>query len=185
MTNPPLIDNSIKRLIQDKNEAYKRFKRSNSNSQQFENFQSLQKRRSRDYSRLSKKKNGFIHKSQKICQFYCNNKIPCIPLIFHDNRFVTNSKENAELFHSFFARQCSITDNGSEILSFIDTKTHKSLSDITFTEKDMEKILQNLDSNKDGHDMISMHMLIICGKSIIKPLLIIYNKWLEKGCFPN
>ena len=114
-----------------------------------------------------------------------NNKIPCIPLIFHDNRFVTNSKENAELFHSFFARQCSITDNGSEILSFIDTKTHKSLSDITFTEKDMEKIIQNLDSNKDGHDMISMHMLIICGKSIIKPLLIIYNKWLEKGCFPN
>ena len=176
MTNPPLIDNSIKRLIQDKNEAYKRFKRSNSNSQQFENFQSLQKRRSRDYSRLSKKNNGFIHKSQKICQFYCNNKIPCIPLIFHDNRFVTNSKENAELFHSFFARQCSITDNGSEILSFIDTKTHKSLSDITFTEKDMEKIIQNLDSNKDGHDMISMHMLIICGKSIMKPLLIIYKK---------
>ena len=40
----------------------------------------------------------------------------------------------------------------------------------------MEKIIQNLDSNKDGHDMISMHMLTICGKSIIKPLLIIYNK---------
>ena len=66
MTNPPLIDNSIKRLIEGKNEAYKRFKRSNSNSQQFENFQSLQKRLSRDYSRLSKK-NGLIHKSQKIC----------------------------------------------------------------------------------------------------------------------
>ena len=114
-----------------------------------------------------------------------NNKIPCIPLIFHDNRFVTNFKENAELFHSFFSKQCSITDNGREILSFIHTKTHKSLSDITFTEKDMEKTIQNLDSNKDGHAMISMHMLIICGKSIIKLLLIIYKKLLERGCFPN
>ena len=28
-------------------------------------------------------------------------------------------------------------------------------------------------------------MLKICGKSVIKPLLIIYNKCPEKGCFPN
>ena len=28
-------------------------------------------------------------------------------------------------------------------------------------------------------------MLKICGKSIIKPLLIIFKKCLEKGCFPN
>ena len=33
--------------------------------------------------------------------------------------------------------------------------------------------------------MISIHMLKICGKSIIKPLLIIYKKCLEKGCFPS
>ena len=34
------IDKSIKRLIQDKNEAHKRFKSSNKSSQPFENFQS-------------------------------------------------------------------------------------------------------------------------------------------------
>ena len=28
-------------------------------------------------------------------------------------------------------------------------------------------------------------MLKICGKSIIKPLLIIYKKCLEKGCFSS
>ena len=50
----------------------------------------------------------------------------------------------------------------------------------------MENIIQSLDSNKaHGHDMISIHMLKICGKSIIKPLLMIYKKCLEKGCFPN
>ena len=56
----------------------------------------------------------------------------------------------------------------------------KSLSNITFTEKDIEKVMENLDSNKaHGHDMISIRMLKICGKSIIKPLLIIYKKCLE------
>ena len=111
-------------------------------------------------------------------------------LIFHEifpgNRFVINFKDKAELFKYFFAKQCSIIDNGSEIPSFLHPKTYKSLSNITFTEKDIEKVTQNLDSNKaHGHDMISIRMLKICGKSIIKPLLIIYEKCFEKGCFPN
>ena len=50
----------------------------------------------------------------------------------------------------------------------------------------MENVIQSLDSNKaHGHGMISIRMLKICGKSIIKSLLIIYKKCLEKGCFPN
>ena len=54
-------------------------------------------------------------------------------------------------------------------------------------KKDIEKKLyKNLDSNKaHGHGMISMRILKIWGKSIIKPLLIIYKKCLEKGCFRN
>ena len=72
------------------------------------------------------------------------------------------------------------------IPSFLHPKTDKFLSNITFTEKDIEKVIHNLDLNKaHGHDMISIRMLKICGKSIIKPLLIIYKKCLEKGCFPN
>ena len=85
------------------------------------------------------------------------------------------------MFNSFFAKQCSIIDNGSEIPSFLHPKTDKSLSNITFTEKDIEKVIQSL----NGHDMISMRMLKICTKSIIKPLLIIYKKCLVKGYFPN
>ena len=90
------------------------------------------------------------------------------------------------MFNSFFAKQCSIVDNGSEIASFLHPKTDKSLLNITFTEKDIEKVTQNLHSNKaHGHEMISIRMLKVCGKSIIKFLLIIYKKCLEKGCFPN
>ena len=144
----------------------------------------------RYYSRLSKK---LMEPSTSpktywsvLKSFHNNKKIPCIPPIFHENRFVTNFKEKAELFNSFFAKQCSIIDNGSEIPSFLHPKTDKSLSNITFTEKDIEKVKQSLDPNKaHGHDMISIHMLKICGKSIIKPLLMIYKKCLGKGCFHN
>ena len=141
--------------------------------------------------------NGIIHKSQNILVsikiFHNNKKIPCIPPIFHENRFATNFKEKAvNCLILFFAKQCSIIDNSSEILSFLHPKTdkslsnYKSLSNITFAEKDVEKVIQNLDSNKaHGHHMISIRMLKICGKSIIKPLLIIYKKCLGKDCFPN
>ena len=116
--------------------------------------------------------------------FHNNKKIPSIPPIFHKNRFVTNFKEKAELFNSFFVKQCSIIDNGSEISSFLYPRIF--LSNIPFTEKHIEKVIQNLDSNKaHGHNLISIRMLKICSKSIIKPLLIIYKKRLEKGCFPN
>ena len=43
----------------------------------------------------------------------------------------------------------------------------------------------SLSNKAHGHDMISIRMLKICGKFIIKPLQIIYKKGLEKGCFPN
>ena len=76
------------------------------------------------------------------------------------------------MFNSFL-KQCLIIDNGSEIPSFLYPKTDKSLSNITFTEKDTKKVIQNIDSNKaHGHDMI-------------KPLLIVYKKCLEEGRFPN
>ena len=100
-----------------------------------------------------------------------HKKIPCIPPIFHENRFIANMKERAELFNSILAKQCSIIDNGSEISSSVHPKSDKSLANITFTEKVIEKIIQNLDSNKvHAHDMISTRMLKICSKSIIKPL---------------
>ena len=50
----------------------------------------------------------------------------------------------------------------------------------------MEKVIQNSDLNKaHGHDMISIHMLKMCPKSVTKSLLIIYKKRLEKCCLSN
>ena len=55
-----------------------------------------------------------------------------------------------------------------------------------FTEQDIRKVIENSGLNKaHGHDMISIQMLKVCGKSIVKPLQIIYKQSLEKGCFSD
>ena len=48
-----------------------------------------------------------------------NEKIPCIPPLFHQNKYVTDFKKKAELFNCFFAKQCFIISNSSEIPSNI------------------------------------------------------------------
>ena len=106
--DPPWINSSIRRLVQDKNEAYKCFKRRNSNSRYFEYFQCLQNllgvsidaSKERYYSRLCKKlmepSTSPKKYSSVLKSFHNNKKISCIPAIFHENRFVTNFKEKAK-----------------------------------------------------------------------------------------
>ena len=106
--DPPWINSSIRRLLQDKNEAYKCFERRNSNSQYFEYFQFLQNllgvsieaSKERYYSRLCKKLMESSTSPKKyssvLKSFHNNKKITCIPPIFHKNRFVTNFKEKAK-----------------------------------------------------------------------------------------
>ena len=47
---------------------------------------------------------------------------------------------------------------------------------MNFSSSDIAKILSQLKQNKaHGHDMLSMWMIKLCGKSICKPFLIIFN----------
>ena len=117
--------------------------------------------------------------------FLNNKKTPIIPPLFYENRFVTDFKKKAELFNSFFAKQCTIINNGNSLPSEFLLKTDKFLSNITFSSDDILKIIQNLDSEKaHGHDKISIRMLKICGPSICKPLDISFKSCLESGIFP-
>ena len=54
-------------------------------------------------------------------------------------------------------------------------KIHNILkSGITFTERNIEKSIQNFDQKKDHGHMIGVRMLSTCGKSITKLLKIIF-----------
>ena len=106
--------------------------------------------------------------------FLNNKKIPVIPPIFYDNRFITDFKQKAEIFNSHFFKQCTRLINNSTILSQCPQKLNESLPSITFEINDIEKIIKNLDPNKShGHDMLSIRMMKLCGESIYKALSLI------------
>ena len=106
-----------------------------------------------------------------------NNKIPCIPPLFHQNKYVTDLKRKTELFNCFFAKQCCIINNSSELPSNIWQKTDKSISTVTFTGDDIAILVQNLDLNKvNGYDMLSICMFC-------KPLDLIFQSCIKHGEF--
>ena len=82
--------------------------------------------------------------------------------------------------------ECSLIDNGSTLLSLFPLITEKSLSDVDFSVDNIKNIINTLDSNKPhGDDMVSIRMLILCDKSICKPLSIIFKSSLTQGIFPS
>ena len=107
--------------------------------------------------------------------FLNNKKIPCIPLLFHQNRYIAKYKDKAELLNNFFANQCSLITNSSVLPFVLFKRTENVISSIDFGLDDVAKVIQNLDLNKaHGHDMISICMLKVCSNSIYKPLQLIF-----------
>ena len=68
-----------------------------------------------------------------------NNKIPLIPPLFYENCFITDFKEKAELFNSFFYNQCSLLINCSKLPANLRYVTDKRLRTINFTFGNIEK----------------------------------------------
>lgn len=90
------------------------------------------------------------------------------------------------MLHSLFNKQCFLIKNNSNIQLTIFLKTDISLSNVTFNEQGIENILLNVNPNKaHEHVMINIRLLQICGKSINKPLEIIYKSSSEKVCFSS
>ena len=70
-----------------------------------------------------------------------DEKVPCIPPIFHDNKFVTDFSKKAYLFIYFFTRQCSIIKNNSVLPSSTIPITDQYLLNIEFMNDDIKRII--------------------------------------------
>ena len=136
------------------------------------------------YSRIAYKITH-IQKNTKVYwtlskRFFNNKKIPVISPLFHGNEYVTDFKKKVELSNSFFAKQCSLLSSSSELPFNLHCTTEKRLNTLHFSNNDIEQIMQNVDPNKaHSHDKISIHMIKICGKSIWKPLQLIFSQSID------
>ena len=196
--DPPWINKEIKKLMLEKNLAFKSYCYSNKSMFFFEKFKafqyqlnmSIEELKEKYYTKLSSRLADLLTSPKtywSILKTFLNNKkIPCIPPLFHENKFITDFKEKAELFNHFFVNQCSLLSNNSVLPTNLPQLTSKCLDSIHFSSRDIVKIISRLDPNKaHSHDMLSIRMIKLCGNSICKPLLIIFKDCLSEGKFPS
>ena len=104
------------------------------------------------YENLGKKLNNPILQAKAywsvLKAFYNDKKILLIPPLLVDKNFITDIKTKANIFNNIFAEQC--------------TPLYVCIMCIIHTYKD------------HGHDDISIRMIQICDRTLLKPLIILY-----------
>ena len=194
---PLWINNKVKMMIQEKNKIYQLYLKNKSNMlatklKTLQNliYETLESCKSKYYETISKK---ICSKAIALKYYWSllktmlnNKKVPCIPPIIHDNKFITDFSKKADFFNSFFVKQCSIIENNSVLPSLTNPITDQYLANIEFTKDDIKKIICKLDPDKaHGHDMISIRMLQMSSEAVIEPLFRIFKNCLKGGIFPD
>ena len=131
------------------------------------------------YENLGKKLNNPLVQAKTywsiLKTFYNGKNIPLIPPLLVNDKFVTDMKTKADIFNKFFAEQCTPLKNDSKILINEIFLTQSRLSSLDFNEDEILKIIRALNIHKaHGHDDISIRMIKICDKSLLKPLTILF-----------
>ena len=95
-------------------------------------------------------------------------------------------KTKANIFNKFFAEQCTPLKNDSKLPSNQIFLTQSPLSFIDFSEDEILKIIRALNIYKaHGHDDISIRMIKICDKSLLKPLIILFQNSTKSSYYPD
>ena len=102
------------------------------------------------------------------------------------DEYVTDTQIKANIFNKFFAEQCTPLINNSVLPVNQMFLTQSRLSSISFNEEEILKIVRALNINKaHGHDGISIRMIKICDKSLLKPLIILFENSTKSSCYPD
>ena len=142
------------------------------------------------YENLAKKLNNPLLQAKTywsiLKTFYNDKKIPLIPPLLIDDTFITDTQAKANIFNNFFAEQCTPMKNNSMLPTNQIFLTQARQGSLDFNEGEILKIIRNLNINKaHGHDEISIRMIKICDKSLLKPLIILFEIYIKSSCYPD
>ena len=142
------------------------------------------------YENLAKKLNNPLLQTKTywsiLKTFYNNKKIPQIPPLLEDDKFVTDMKTKADIFNKFFAEQCTPLKNDSKLPSNQIYLTQSRLGSLNFNEDEILKIIKALNPHKaHGYDDISIRMIKVCDKSLLKPLIILFKNSTKSSHYPD
>ena len=69
--------------------------------------------------------------------FLSNKRIPCIPPLYHNDKYVLDFKEKSKTFNSYFAQQYLIVNDNSIVSERILYQIDASLAKIVLTTDDI------------------------------------------------
>ena len=103
-----------------------------------------------------------------------------------DDKFVTDMKTKADIINQFFAEQYTTLKNDSKLPSNQIYLRQSRLVSLNFNEDEILKIIRVLNPQKaHGYDDISIRMIKICDKSLLKPLIILFKNSTKSSHYPD
>ena len=118
--------------------------------------------------------------------FYNEKNVPLVPPLLIDNMFVTDIQTKANFSNKFFTEQCTPLKKSSVPPLNQMFLTQFRLNSLDFNEGKYLKIIRALNIHKPhGHDAISIRMIKICDKSLLKPLIILFGNSTKSSCYPD
>ena len=118
--------------------------------------------------------------------FYNDRKVPLIPPLLIDDKFVTDIQTKTNIFNNFFPDQCQPLNNASDLPTNQIFLTQSGLGSLDFNEGKLLQIIRALNINKaHAHDDISIIMIRICNKSLLKPLIVLFRNSIKSSCYPD
>ena len=187
------MNETIKLKIKAKNNVYNKYIQSGSFEIDFfllELNEFINTTKALYYENLSKKLNNSLLQAKSywsiLKTFYNEKKIPLIPPLLVDDKFVTDIKTKACIFNKFFVEQCTPLENDSVLPVNQIFLTQLRLSSLDFNEDEILKIIRALNIYKaHGYDNISIRMIEICDKSLTKPLIILFENSTNSSYYPD
>ena len=142
------------------------------------------------YGNLAKKLNNPLLQAKtywSILKTFSNEKkIPLIANLLVDDKHVTDIKTKANIFNEYFAEQCTLLKSNSVLPINQTFLTQSRLTSLDFSEEEILKIIRALNIHKaHGHDDISIRMIKICDKSLLKPLILLFQNSAKLSYFPD
>lgn len=195
-SDPPWLNNTIKKLMRKRKRYFDRYKRTRLTND-FDKYKQL---RNRVTSEIRKSKKAQTEKlADKLASnssesrdwwktlksFIKPSKSSSLPPLVKDGEVFQKEKDKANLLNDFFTQQ-TFLDETNASLPHLNSQIETSLDTITITPSEVEDILKSLKTGKaTGPDNINNRILKEVAYPLSFPLCELYNLSLTKGTVPS
>ena len=195
-SEPPWINNLVRRAIRKRNRLHKKAKKTNNP----DHWSKFRKFRNRTINIIRNRKQEFLDNcisklrseslsirewwklASKVADF--KTRVSSIPPLLDNDEIICNDLEKAEAFNTFFASQSNL-DDSNKSLPANDSPPDNCLDTLVLREEEVKDVLQIMNITKAcGPDGISPRLLKIASDIIARPLCHIFNLSLVNMYFP-